>query len=84
MDERSNAPLSISFSESSFIPASSGMEAFVPVLNLKPGDSWQLIRSDVDEIGMTHHRYQQIYQGIPVVTGEYILHEKNGRIVSAN
>jgi Zn-dependent metalloprotease len=31
-----------------------------------------------------HHRYQQYYQGLKVEQGEYILHEKNNYIVSAN
>ncbi len=84
MDERSGSPLFISFENSSFIPASSGMESFRSILNASSNDSWQLIRNDVDEIGMYHQRFQQYYKGVPVMTGEYILHEKNGRIVSAN
>lgn len=84
MDERSGSPLFISFENSSYIPASSGMESFRTILNASSDDSWQLIRNDVDDIGMNHHRFQQYYRGVPVVTGEYILHEKNGKIVSAN
>jgi len=84
MDERSGSPLFISFENSSFIPASSGMESFRSLLKASTDDSWQLMRNDVDDLGMNHHRFQQYYRGVPVVTGEYILHEKNGRIVSAN
>ncbi|HMT30689.1 MAG TPA: M4 family metallopeptidase, partial [Bacteroidia bacterium] len=84
MDERSNAPLFISFTEGSYIPASSGMESLRAILKSKNDDSWQLIRTDADDIGMNHQRYQQYYRGVPVVTGEYIIHEKNGKMVSAN
>ncbi len=43
-----------------------------------------LVESKEDEIGMTHLKYNQHYKGIPVLGGQFILHEKNGMIKSAN
>ena len=37
-----------------------------------------------DNLGMTHTRYQQYHKGLKVIGGEYILHERNGKVVSAN
>ncbi|RMG23137.1 MAG: hypothetical protein D6732_25010, partial [Methanobacteriota archaeon] len=42
------------------------------------------VQSFTDNLGMTHTRYQQFHKGLKVIGGEYILHEKNGKVVSAN
>ena len=46
--------------------------------NLKP------IRSDVDMLGMEHHRFQLLHEGFPVEGAILIVHEKNGEIRSVN
>ncbi len=83
-DHRSTAPLYIEFKPNSFISAGSGFESLRKVLEMSSGDSWQIIRSDKDDLGMTHERFQQYYNQIKVETGEYILHQSQGRIVAAN
>lgn len=83
-DNRTSAPLFLRFNPDVFISANSGMEGLNAFLQGGSNDSWQLIRNDVDDIGMNHRRYQQYYQQVKVVTGEYILHERQGRVVSAN
>ncbi len=83
-DNRSSAPLFIRFNPDVFISAGSGMEGLNAYLQGGSNDSWKLIRNDADDIGMNHRRYQQYYQQVKVVTGEYILHERQGRVVSAN
>lgn len=83
-DARSNAPLFIEFKSNSFISATNGMEGLTSILDITGNDSWKLIRSDKDDLGMNHTRFQQYYKNLKVITGEYILHEKQGRIVSAN
>lgn len=55
-----------------------------PILGIGNDDSFTLKRSDADQIGFTHHRYQQLYKGITVETGEFILHEKGNAILHAN
>jgi len=37
-----------------------------------------------DELGIKHVWMQEFYNNIPVLFGEFILHEKNGRLVSGN
>jgi Zn-dependent metalloprotease/PKD repeat protein len=50
----------------------------------RPEDTWTLIRSEQDKLGMTHARYQQLYKNIAVEGCVYIFHGKDGKIVSAN
>ncbi|MBL7916236.1 MAG: M4 family metallopeptidase [Bacteroidia bacterium] len=83
-DDRSTAPLFVSFRDNSYVPASATASIMKEVLQQSGNDTWQLIRTDHDELGMQHHRYQQYYKGIPVQTGEYIVHEKQGVIKSMN
>lgn len=80
----SNGPLYIGFEKGSFVAAASGMESLQSALAPGSNDSWKLIRTDRDDLGMSHPRYQQYYKNVPVMMGEYILHEKQGRLLSAN
>lgn len=43
-----------------------------------------LLNEDKDQLGYTHYRFQQTINNIPVKLGMYIVHTKNGRIVSMN
>ncbi len=83
-DNRSTAPLYMQFLPSSSISSNEGISGIASILGMSSVDSWQLIRNDKDDLGYTHNRYQQYYQNIKVVTGEYILHIKGSKIVSAN
>jgi Zn-dependent metalloprotease/subtilisin-like proprotein convertase family protein len=83
-DQRTAAPLYIEFSSGSSVVASDGFGGVASILGLKASDTWQMIRNEKDNLGFTHSRYQQYYQNIKVVTGEYILHQKGNRLVSAN
>ncbi|MBK8845119.1 MAG: M4 family metallopeptidase [Bacteroidetes bacterium] len=55
-----------------------------PILGIGNDDSFILQRSDADNLGFTHHRYQQHYKAIMVETGEFILHEKGNAVLHAN
>lgn len=46
--------------------------------------TWKLYNEKRDEIGFTHYRYQQYYNNVKVETGQYFLHERNGKIEKAN
>jgi len=83
-DNRSAAPLYMEFLPSSMISSSEGMSGIAGILGMSSADSWQRTRNEKDDLGFTHSRYQQYYQNIKVVTGEYILHQKGNRLVSAN
>lgn len=53
-------------------------------LGLTPRDEFRLLRSNTDELGMTHHRFQQYYKGYRIEGATYVLHEIEGRIATAN
>jgi len=78
-----NAPSKIVFKKGEVTEPAffNGMRA---LFRMQPADSWKKYKSESDEISMTHHRYQQYYNGVKVEHGEYILHEKNNSIETAN
>ena len=59
----------------------SGMAA---EMKLSPKSGMQQIQAIKGANGYSHFRYQQEYQGLPVIANEYILHEKNGKVYAAN
>lgn len=46
--------------------------------------SFELVRRNSDPMGWTHHRFRQLVDGIPVMGGEYILHDFGGSVRSMN
>lgn len=51
---------------------------------LSKNDEFRLLRTNTDELGMTHYRYQQYHKGYRVEGATYLLHERDGRIATAN
>ncbi len=74
----------IQFKDESEVNGTEFFNTFSNELKSSNEDSFKLIRTENDEIGFTHFRYQQLYNGIKVMGGEYLLHEKNGKLISAN
>lgn len=54
------------------------------VLHVAAQFDFKLIREEKDDKQFKHYKYQQYYMGYPVQNGIYIVHTKNGRVVSAN
>lgn len=54
------------------------------VLRSQSGMDVRYYRKAIDKIGYEHLRYQQVYRGVPVEYSMYIVHTKDGKIVSAN
>ncbi len=48
------------------------------------GFSFQFLRSEEDELGMIHYRYQQAKDGFPLEFGVWLVHTKNGQVISMN
>ena len=46
--------------------------------------SFKLISKQIDQLGYTHYRYQQIFNNIPVQHGYYVVHAMGNKIVSMN
>lgn len=53
-------------------------------LEMTANDELTVARTETDAIGYTHERYQQYYQGIEVMYGNYIVHSKNGVVHAIN
>ena len=53
-------------------------------LNLNPRDEFRLVRTKTDQLGMSHHTFQQYHKGYRVEDAIYVLHEKEAQVVSAN
>ncbi|WP_052503452.1 M4 family metallopeptidase [Lacinutrix sp. Hel_I_90] len=51
-------------------------------LKTRESDGFFQIKSESDNIGFLHQKYQQSYNGIPVEFGTYTLHGRNGKVVS--
>lgn len=47
-------------------------------------DQWRLINARQDQWGIRHYKLTQFREGVKVYGMTYLLHEKNGRIISAN
>ena len=54
------------------------------VLKLPQGNSFQLLKSEYDNIQTKHNRFKQYYNFVPVENGIYYVHVKNGVVQSAN
>ena len=51
-------------------------------LALTTNDELRPLRTETDELGMVHQRYQQYYRGVKVEHGELSVHARTGRIES--
>ena len=51
-------------------------------LKINSSDSFFLLKSENDQIGFSHQKYQQQYNGIPVEFATYTLHGKNSKVAS--
>ncbi|MEZ4941741.1 MAG: M4 family metallopeptidase [Saprospiraceae bacterium] len=53
-------------------------------LGLGPNDELRRYRTDTDDLGFTHYRYQQYHRSVPVDGAELLIHEKDGRVHTLN
>ena len=61
-----------------------GVNVLKQFLEISNGITFVKLESKVDKIGMTHEKYQQYYNGIPVEFGIYKVHLKNQKLSSIN
>ncbi|MFD2515768.1 M4 family metallopeptidase [Pontibacter locisalis] len=59
-------------------------EVLKTYLNLSAADDLKPGKSEKDDIGFIHQRFNQYYKGIKVEHGAYIVHSKNGVVQSIN
>ncbi len=53
-------------------------------LQLEVNNDLELLKTNDDQLGFRHYRYQQTYKGIPVEGAIYLMHEKNNQVKHAN
>ena len=79
-----NLPFYIRFREGNFISPeniTSWMKGFYKSDN---HIGFILLSTEKDQLGMTHYRYQQTYDNVPVEFAIYLVHARNGNVVSVN
>jgi Zn-dependent metalloprotease len=76
-------PTFVEFSSSSAnfrLAVSNPVEVMKQALMLRAEDNLVSIKQESDQIGFVHTKYQQTYKGVPVQGGEYIAHQKAGKL----
>ncbi|MDQ3110533.1 MAG: M4 family metallopeptidase [Bacteroidota bacterium] len=84
INKQSRVPSFIIMRSDANIPSSEIFERLRTPLKMQLADGWNLRRADKDNLGFTHYRYNQAYNTIKVEGGEYLVHERNGRVESVN
>ncbi|MCC7298324.1 MAG: M4 family metallopeptidase, partial [Bacteroidia bacterium] len=84
LDKRTGLPRYAEFSAPSGFTEVAFLDWFMKKYQFKPGVTFEILRTDVDDIGFTHSRYKQYYKGIEVLHSMLILHSKNGYVESFN
>ena len=75
-------PNLITFKESAVYKSSDSQRIFQDQLGLKQNESFTRLKSESDQQGFTHEKFQLYYQGIKVEFSTYTLHSKNGKVAS--
>lgn len=83
IDKRGNS-IRIKFTPKSNTSASNFFQEFASIFHLTANDKFELFNTAKDNIGFSHYSYQQYYKGVLVQGGQYLLHEKDGKLFSAN
>ena len=53
-------------------------------LKLSSDDDLAKVKTEIDQLGFTHEKYQQYFQGVKVEFGTYTVHAKNGKVKTIN
>src|SRR4030095_431423 len=85
INEKRNTISFIRLDATANVPTSSG-ETWLrnDVLKLSTEDNLVQYQEYDDNIGFIHTRYRQFYKSVPVEYGVFYIHNKNGKVVSAN
>ena len=75
-------PSLITFNEKSNYKTADSKQVFEEQLGLKQNQNYSLLKTDTDNEGFTHQKFQLLEQGIKVEYSTYTLHSKNGKIAS--
>lgn len=84
MDRFGRSPVSIRFPEGRQPGVASFFQEYRELFSLSPDHQFRLRQTLTDRSGQTHYRFDQYYKGVQVLGGEYLLHERAGRVFYAN
>ena len=83
-DSLLDIPTFILFAKGSEVAFKEMQPWMVNRFNISPDFDLKLIRSEKDDLGYTHYRYQQTYKGFPIHSNIFIVHVKSNLIISMN
>jgi len=75
-------PSFVSFNENSDYKSTDFQTIFKEQLGLKQNQNFSKIKTDSDELGFTHEKFQLFHQGIRVEFATYSLHSMNGKVAT--
>lgn len=84
INQQSRVPSFIWFREDSRIAPGQIVDILRPALKMQLADGFRSKSVQKDELGFTHERMSQTYNGVRVEGGEYIVHSKDGFVQTAN
>ena len=80
----SSFPSFVKFDETHAIPFRNFFSWAKKSLDNNPAIDFNLLKQEKDELGFVNYRYEQTFKGIPVAQSNYIIHVKNGNVISFN
>ena len=81
---KNQLPSFITFKENSTYRSSDFQQVFKDQLGLKQNQVFTSTKSETDQLGYTHQKFQLFHDGIKVEYATYTLHSKNGKLESMN
>ncbi len=81
---KNGLPNFITFKENTTYKSSNSRQVFTEQLGLKQNQSFVSTKTEADQIGYSHEKFQLFHEGIKVEYATYTLHSKNGKLVSMN
>lgn len=80
----SSVPRVLRFAEQQGVPFSQFETWLRTEYKMQSGLGWNEIKTENDQIGMVHHRWQQTWYGLPIVGADIVVHVKGNLVVSFN
>jgi Zn-dependent metalloprotease len=84
INEQSRVPSFVVMAPGANVSKANALDGLRNTLKMSTADGLVPKREEKDKLGFTHSRYRQMYAGFNVEDGEYILHERNGRVETMN
>jgi Zn-dependent metalloprotease len=82
-DEKGNVTL-LMFNDENKYKSSDYITLFKEQLGLDSKSEMVKITSDIDDLGITHERFQLYHKGVKVEFTTYNVHSKEGKVISMN